>query len=63
MPDRKSEPRKRTKSDGTSERTPPLSKAKSIRSFLNVNPETQFEIVRGLAGFERRYEIAIISSS
>ncbi len=49
MLDRKSEPRKRTKSDGTSERTPPLSKAKSIRSFLNVNPETQFEIVRGLA--------------
>jgi hypothetical protein len=40
-----------------------LSKAKGIHRFLNVNPETQFEIVRGLAGFERRHEIAIISSS
>jgi predicted transcriptional regulator len=49
MLDRKPEPRKRTKSDGTSERMPSSSKAKSIRSFLNVNPEQQFEVVRGLA--------------
>jgi predicted transcriptional regulator len=49
MLDRNSEPRKRTKSDGTMERMPPSSKTKAIRSFLNVNPETQFEIVRGLA--------------
>jgi predicted transcriptional regulator len=27
----------------------PSSNKKGIRSFLNVNPETQFEIVRGLA--------------
>ena len=49
MLDRKPEPKKRTKSDGTSERMLSSSKAKSIRSFLNVNPEQQFEVVRGLA--------------
>src|SRR5712672_1286731 len=49
MLDRKPEPKKRTKSDGTSERMVFSSKAKSIRSFLNVNPEQQFEVVRGLA--------------
>src|SRR5467141_2418757 len=47
MLDRKPEPKKRTKSDGTSERMLSSSKAKSIRSFLNVNPEQQFEVVRG----------------
>jgi predicted transcriptional regulator len=49
MLDRKSEPGRRKKSDGSSERRLPPSNKKSIRSFLNVNPETQFEIVRGLA--------------
>src|SRR6266702_8292874 len=49
MLDRKSEPRKRKKSDNLSERRLPSPKKKTIRSFLNVNPETQFEIVRGLA--------------
>src|SRR5438046_470815 len=49
MLDKKSEPRKGKKPEGLSERRPPSSKKKSIRSFLNVNPETQFEIVRGLA--------------
>jgi predicted transcriptional regulator len=49
MLDRKSEPGRRKKPDGSSERRLPPSNKKSIRSFLNVNPETQFEIVRGLA--------------
>ena len=49
MLDRKSEPKKRKKSEGSPERRLPSSKKKSVRSFLNVNPETQFEIVRGLA--------------
>ena len=49
MLDRKPEPKRRTKSDGPSERMLSSSKAKSIRSFLNVNPEQQFEVVRGLA--------------
>ena len=49
MLDRKPESKKRTKSDDTSERMLSSSKAKSIRSFLNVNPEQQFEVVRGLA--------------
>ena len=41
MLDRKSEPGRRKKSSSP--------KKNSVRSFLNVNPETQFEIVRGLA--------------
>ena len=49
MLDGKSDPRKRKKSENSSERTRPSSTKKSVRSFLNVNPETQFEIVRGLA--------------
>ena len=47
MLDRKSEPRKGKKTEGSTERTLPSQKKKSVRSFLNVNPETQFEIVRG----------------
>src|SRR5258708_9856405 len=49
MLDRKSGPKKRTKPDDKSERMRSAPKAKGIRSFLNVNPEQQFEIVRGLA--------------
>src|SRR2546423_655034 len=49
MLDRKSEPRRRKKIESPSERKLPSPKKKSVRSFLNVNPETQFEIVRGLA--------------
>jgi DNA-binding transcriptional ArsR family regulator len=45
--DRKSGPKKRTKPDDQSERT--RSAPNGIHSFLNVNPELQFEIVRGLA--------------
>ena len=54
MLDSKSAPTKRTRSERQSEgsrteRMPPAPKATGIRSFLNVNPEQQFEIVRGLA--------------
>jgi predicted transcriptional regulator len=54
MLDRKSGPRKRTRSENQSaglrsEPRRPAPKPNGIRSFLNVNPEQQFEIVRGLA--------------
>ena len=49
MLDRKSEPGRRKKSGDAPERKSSSPKKKSVRSFLNVNPETQFEIVRGLA--------------
>src|SRR5256714_15666595 len=49
MLDRKPEPKKRAKLADKPERTRSTSKPKGIRSFLNVDPERQFEIVRGLA--------------
>src|SRR5207253_1369822 len=52
MLDSKSAPKKRTRSErqpegSRTERMRPAPKATGIRSFLNVNPEQQFEIVRG----------------
>src|SRR3954470_17998232 len=47
MLDKKSEPKKRTRLADKPARA--TTKPKGIRSFLNVDPEQQFEIVRGLA--------------
>ena len=49
MLDDKSAPKKRTKTDDRTERVRPAPKPNGTRSFLNVDPEQQFEIVRGLA--------------
>jgi len=49
MLDRKSEPGRRKKSGDAPERKSSSPKKKSVRSFSQRQPETQFEIVRGLA--------------
>ena len=64
MLDRKSEPGKRRKADGSiRNRKLPSPKTEKHRSFLNVNPEAQFEIVRGSGVAGSRADTAVETAS